>query len=167
MNENASNVLRFSDCDRDSLVRLLARHGLTLEVVDPGLPIDGSYWGDEEAGLVGTRLVAREDTPIHSILHEACHFICMDETRRTELHTNAGGGHDEENGVCYLQVILADELPWMGRRRMLEDMDAWGYSFRLGSARSWFERDAGDAREWLIRNGLLTAGGKAVFTLRK
>ena len=27
-------------------------------------------------------------------------------------------------------------------------MDAWGYSFRLGSARAWFEHDAEDARQW-------------------
>jgi hypothetical protein len=34
-------------------------------------------------------------------------------------------------------------------------MDAWGYSFRFGSARAWFERDADDARGWLARRGLL------------
>jgi len=28
-------------------------------------------------------------------------------------------------------------------------MDAWGYSFRLGSARAWFENDAEDAIGWL------------------
>ncbi len=28
-------------------------------------------------------------------------------------------------------------------------MDAWGYSFRLGSTRAWFEGDAQDARAWL------------------
>jgi hypothetical protein len=34
-------------------------------------------------------------------------------------------------------------------------MDRWGYSFRLGSAKAWFEQDADDAREWLIHFGIL------------
>jgi hypothetical protein len=34
-------------------------------------------------------------------------------------------------------------------------MDAWGYSFRLGSARAWFEQDAEDARAFLEARGLL------------
>jgi hypothetical protein len=37
----------------------------------------------------------------------------------------------------------------------MTDMDAWGYSFRLGSARAWFERDADDARTFLRERGLL------------
>ena len=35
-------------------------------------------------------------------------------------------------------------------------MDAWGYSFRLGTARAWFEQDAEDARDWLQSRGLVT-----------
>ena len=31
----------------------------------------------------------------------------------------------------------------------MADMDAWGYTFRLGSAHAWFEHDAEDAREFL------------------
>ena len=31
----------------------------------------------------------------------------------------------------------------------MTDMDRWGYSFRLGSTRAWFEEDAEDALEWL------------------
>jgi hypothetical protein len=34
----------------------------------------------------------------------------------------------------------------------MADMDAWGYSFRLGSTRAWFEADAEDAREFLQCN---------------
>ena len=40
---------------------------------------------------------------------------------------------------------------------LLADMDAWGYSFRLGSARRWFEEDAADASAWLTQRGLLDA----------
>ena len=85
---------------------------------------------------------------------------------RAGLDTDAGGDYDEENAVCYLQILLADELPGFGRARMMADMDAWGYSFRLGSARSWFEEDAEDARSWLQRHGLIDASGRPTFALR-
>jgi hypothetical protein len=148
------------------LARLLERYGMSLEKTPADATIPGSFWGDEEAGLVGNRLLARADTPLHSVLHEACHYVCMDAGRRAGLDTDAGGDYDEENGVCYLQILLADELPGLGRNRMMRDMDAWGYSFRLGSARAWFENDAGDAREWLTRHGLLDHAGRPSFKLR-
>jgi hypothetical protein len=44
----------------------------------------------------------------------------------------------------------------------MADMDAWGYTFRLGSARAWFEHDAENARTWLIERGLLNQGGEPV-----
>ena len=34
-------------------------------------------------------------------------------------------------------------------------MDAWGYTFRLGSAQRWFAADAEEARLWLERYGML------------
>ena len=43
-------------------------------------------------------------------------------------------------------VLLADQLAGYDRERMMNDMDAWGYSFRLGSTQAWVERDAEDAR---------------------
>jgi hypothetical protein len=79
----------------------------------------------------------------------------MDADRRQGLHTNAGGDYDEENAVCYLQILLADRLPGVGRQRMWADMDRWGYTFRLGSARAWFEGDAADAQAWLLYTGLV------------
>jgi hypothetical protein len=147
-------VLKLSDIQPDSLQTLLARYELKLVTVDDA-DIPGSFWGDEEAGLIENRVYARPDTPIHSILHEGCHYMCMDAERRAALHTDAAGDYDEENGVCYLQILLADEIPEMGRQRMFDDMDAWGYSFRLGSAKAWFEQDADDARIWLQQHGLL------------
>ena len=61
----------------------------------------------------------------------------------------------EEDAACYLQILLADHLPGVGRDRLMADMDAWGYSFRLGSARAWFETDAEDARAFLAERGLV------------
>ena len=146
---------RLSDTDLDETARLLARFGLRLELVAAGSSIPGSYWGEPEAGLVSDRLYARPDTPLHSVLHEASHFVCMTKDRRARLEGDAGGDDLEESGACYLQVLLAAELSGTGRERMFEDMDAWGYSFRLGSARAWFEGDAGDARAWLASRALL------------
>ena len=160
------DVTRFSDSDPAPLVQLLSRFGISIRREFPGQPIPGSFWGDEEAGLIGNTLVLRPDTPLHSILHEACHYICMNDERRSGLDTDAGGDYDEENAVCYLQILLADEIPGFGRNRMMGDMDAWGYTFRLGSARAWFECDAEDAREWLHRHGLISRAGKPAFRTR-
>ena len=82
------------------------------------------------------------------------------------MTTDAGGDVAEENAVCYLQVLLADEIPGFGRDRMFADMDAWGYSFRLGSARAWFEQDAEDARAWLFDQGLIDASGRPTWRVR-
>ena len=161
------NVLRIHECNEAALRALLGRFGLLLECVPAGQAIPGSYWGDEEAGLIGNRVVVRPDTPVHSLLHEACHAICMDPERLEKLDTDAGGDYDEENAVCYLQIVLADEIPGMGRGRMMADMDAWGYSFRLGSAREWFDNDALDAREWLTQKGLLNPAGLPTFNPRR
>ena len=169
-----SDVVPVAQLAEGALAALLEPYGLALQWLAPGEAIEGSYWGESEAGLIGRRLLLRPDTPVHSALHEACHFICLQNrdahhskkgTHTFEkgvrphfaVHTDAGGDDLEECAVCYLQVLLAGRLPGYSRERVLADMDAWGYSFRLGSARAWFERDAGDARAWLAQRGLLPA----------
>jgi hypothetical protein len=134
--------------------------------VPAGAPIPGSWFGEPEAGIIARRVYVRPDTPVHSALHESCHLICIDEERRSRLHTDAGGDYAEENGVCYLQILLADFLPGMGRERMLCDMDCWGYTYRLGSARAWFEQDSADAREWLLAHRLIAEDGAPGWRLR-
>jgi len=162
-----TSVLRVADVRFSKLTELLARFGLSLELLDDDAAITGSYWGEPEAGVVGRRVYVRLDTPVHSLLHETCHVICMDEKRRTGLERDAGGDDIEEAAVCYLQILLADCLPGVGRDRLMQDMDSWGYSFRLGSSRAWFESDAADARAWLLEHGLLSAAGTPLFVLRK
>ncbi len=148
-------MLLLNGTDRLGVALLLRRYGMQLNLVAPGEHIVGSYWGDSEAGLRGECLYARLDTPVHSVLHEASHYVCMSPERRAGLDRDAGGDDPEETAVCYLQVLLADALPRVGRARLFTDMDAWGYSFRLGPSRVWFEQDAQDARDWLQRHGII------------
>lgn len=161
-----NEVLRAFDINPGTLGELLDRYRLMITRVDDDDSIPGSFWGDEEAGLIGNTLYYRSDTPIHSVLHEAGHYICMDERRRQSLDTDAGSDDCEENAVCYLQVILADQLDEMGRNRMFADMDSWGYSFRLGSSRCWFESDADDAIQWLRQRQLIDLQSRPTFRLR-
>ena len=153
--ETIPSVLRVADVSFTDLAALLSRHDLQLQRVDNGTPIPGSFWGDPEAGVIGSVVYARGDTPVHSLLHEACHLIVLPPERRALVHTDASDSILEEDATCYLQIVLADDLPGVGSDRLMTDMDAWGYSFRLGSARAWFENDAEDARAWLMERGLL------------
>ena len=147
------------------LIGLLTRYGLMLERVADDTPIPGSYWGESEAGLVGQVIYVRADTPVHSALHEACHVLCMDATRRAALHTDAGGDYAEEDAVCFLQITLAGHIG-LSTEAICADMDAWGYTFRLGSAQAWYTQDAGDARAWLVYHGLLLESGAPTWQLR-
>ncbi|HEV7715408.1 MAG TPA: hypothetical protein VGO53_07420 [Steroidobacteraceae bacterium] len=158
--------MRLSSADRIAVAMLLNRYGLDLTLLSPDETIAGSYWGESEAGLKGSRLYARLDTPIHSVLHEASHFICMTPERRVGLDRDAGGDDLEESAVCYLQILLADQLPGVGRDRLCSDMDAWGYSFRLGSSRAWFEGDSDDARIWLADCGVIDQSNRPTGSLR-
>jgi len=160
------HVLRLRNYHQEGLEKLLEHYQMELILSPDNQAIPGSFWGDDEAGLIGNKLYARQDTPIHSILHELSHFICMDQTRRAKLHTNAGGGYDEEDAVCFLQLILSDQLPEMGQKIMMNDMDTWGYSFRLGSTQAWFQADAEDAKHWLIEQQLIDSNLNPSFHLR-
>jgi hypothetical protein len=159
-------MLRLATLDRVELALVLHHYGVTLELIAPDEDIPGSYWGDSEAGLKGDRLYARLDTPVHSVLHEASHYICMTPERRAGLDRDAGGDDPEESAVCYLQILLAEALAEVGPDRLMQDMDAWGYSFRLGSTRAWFEADAQDARDWLRTHGVIREDGTLTGGLR-
>lgn len=161
-----ASVLRLAGIDPAPLVALLAGYGLELRVMARDAELPGSYWGDSEAGLVDRALYARPDTPVHSVLHEAGHFICMTGERRAGLHRDAGGDDAEECAVCLLQLLLAAELPAVGETRLMTDMDAWGYSFRLGSAAAWLREESGEARLWLQQTGIIDGAGRLTAQLR-
>jgi len=160
-------MILVSDVPNAALSSLLQRYGLDLVQQAQDTAISGSFWGDTEAGIIGRSVYVRADTPVHSLLHESCHVICMTDQRRSALERDAGGDDLEESAVCYLQVVLADHIEGVGRDRLMLDMDAWGYSFRLGSTRDWFQTDAEDAAEFLRNHGLLNVAGESTFRLRQ
>jgi len=80
--ESAPAVLRCSEIGAEALAAFVTTFGMHLHWVAPAAPIPGSYWGDDEAGLVGDTLYVRADTPVHSLLHELSHWLCMDRQRR-------------------------------------------------------------------------------------
>jgi hypothetical protein len=151
-------VLRLSDLPSGVLDALVARYGLSLAWVAPGESIPGSFWGDDEAGIIGRRLYVRPDTAVHSALHEFAHIVCMDPARRAQAHTDAGSDDVEEEAVCYLQILMAEHLDGFDRERALADMQAWGYTFRVGSPADWFTADADRAIDWLLAEGLAQRG---------
>ena len=157
--ERSARVLTLADIDREFIELLARSYGLELIGVANDAAIPGSFWGEPEAGLIGSAIYASDDTPLHSVLHEMCHLIVIEPSRRTAIHTNASTSQAEEDATCYLQIVLGDAIPNVGRARIQSDMDAWGYTFRLGSARAWFEGDADDARDWLVARRLLPAHG--------
>lgn len=159
-------MLLVADLPLSTIISLLNKFDLELIVEDDGVAITGSFWGDREAGIVGRSVYVRGDTPIHSLLHETSHILCMTEARRAGLDRDAGGDDLEEAAVCYMQVVLAGMMAGVGRDRLMRDMDAWGYSFRLGNTRDWFDNDAEDAQEFLINHGLLSPAGEVTFKLR-
>ena len=164
--KSAQRILLVKDINSLYISSLLSKYKLILNTVNQNTKIPGSYWGGSEAGLINNHVYVRDDTPIHSLLHETCHYICMDKQRRELLDTNAEGDYDEENAVCYLQILLANELTDMQSIRMMQDMDSWGYTFRLGSAQKWFENDAEDAKQWLLDFNLIDNNQQATFNLR-
>jgi len=161
------SVLLCQDIKIEHLQSLVNHYGLTLEIINDNQPIPGSFWQPPEAGLIRDTLYLRNDTPVHSALHETCHYICMDKERRKTLDTDAGGRTAiEEDSVCYLQILLSEFIPEMKQPRMFSDMDEWGYSFRLGSSNAWFENDAEDAQSWLQQHQIIERDNQITKKLR-
>lgn len=165
--DEEQSVLRIGESFFPAVAALLSNYGLVVSEVAPMEDIPGSYWGNPEAGIIGNTVFLRNDTPVHSALHEAAHLICMSGERRAALNGDAGGSDLEEAAVCFLQIVLADSLAGVGATRLMQDMDAWGYSFRLGSTERWFERDSSDARHWLRGHGILDSQGTLRWRLRR
>jgi len=73
-------------------------HNLVLSAPQEAIP--GSDGGEAEAGLQGDRLHARLDTPVHSTLHAASHYIGMTPARRADLDRDAGIFSAELAGIA-------------------------------------------------------------------
>ena len=108
------DVLRVRDLPPGAADALLASHGLQLHFVDDAAPIPGSFWGEPEAGVIAHRVHARADTPVHSLLHEACHLIVAPVEKRATIHTDAIDIHvtrEGEGEVLELSVALPEKAP--------------------------------------------------------
>jgi len=81
--------------------------------------------GRHRAGQV----YARADTPVHLVLHEAGHIICMDAARRARLGHDAAASTPKKTRFL-LQIVLAGN--WRLTSAICADMDAWATPFRLG-----------------------------------
>ncbi len=160
------NVVELCDLSPESVEAVVSAYGLELINLSLGADIPASYWGAPEAGIAGQCVFARADTPAHSLLHELSHYVCMTPERRKVLWRDAGGDDEEECAVCYLQIVLADLLPELGRHQLLADLDAWGYSFREGSAAAWFAGDGVAARDWLVEHALIDTDEQPTLRLR-
>ncbi|HFE38137.1 MAG TPA: hypothetical protein ENK06_06920 [Gammaproteobacteria bacterium] len=160
------NMKTLANIDKTHFSQLLHKFGIEVCLLPLEEDIPGSYWGAPEAGIILNQLFVRPDTPVHSALHESCHYICMDSKRRGNLHTDTGGDYDEENAVCFLQIILADFVPGLSKNQLCNDMDEWGYTFRLGSAARWFNEDATDALNWLNHYNILDSASQPTWAIR-
>jgi len=161
------SILSCNEIELAELSSLLGKFSIQVHLIEDSEKIPGSWFGDPEAGIINNNLYIRNDTPVHSALHESCHYICMSPNRRRNLHTNAGGDYDEENGVCYLSILLSEYLKSFGQVRMLNDMDEWGYTFRLGSSKAWFEGDATDAFDWLVKHKIIDTKKNILWNIRQ
>lgn len=65
------------------------------------------------------------------------------------------------------KVLLVCDVQGVGCARLMLDMDAWGYSFRLGNTLEWLQNDAADAKKFLINHALLQEAGSPTFRLRQ
>lgn len=159
-------MIRYEDLSPDAIQELLAPYGIAVQCVNSGADIPHSFWGNPEAGRLDDALYIRPDTPIHSLLHESAHYVCMSPKQREQRVVDAKGTAMEENACCYLQVLLADKLQNYDREQLMKDMDDWGYSFRLGSAKRWFTEDASEVREWLVEQEIIDHQGEITWQLR-
>lgn len=155
-----------SDLPAAKIAKFLALYGLYSRQFPLHLAVPFSFWGSPEAGRRGNCLYVRADTPLHSLLHESAHFVCMPSNLRHQPSIDAGGNAIEESACCYLQLLWSTHLSPFTLSRHCQDMDAWGYSFRLGSAQRWFEEDAEDAHRWLVCHGIIDSHGEPSWNLR-
>lgn len=159
-------MVRLQDLKITEIQAVLDLYGLQLNSLSMDIDIPYSYWGAPEAGRKSNQLFTRDDTPLHSLLHETCHFVCMPQNQRNSDDPDAAGSTAEENATCYLQLLLSDHVARYSRTQQMNDMDEWGYSFRLGSAYAWFQSDAEDAKDWLVLHRIIDLNNNITWKLR-
>lgn len=159
-------MVYFENITNGSICKVLNRYNLVLNTVASHTDIPYSFWGAPEAGRKNNQLYVRADTPLHSILHEASHYVCMSQNQRCLDSYDTGVSVFEENATCFLQILLSDHICGYNRAQHMQDMDNWGYSFRLISANAWFQQDAEDTRQWLQNYNIIDKCCSITWKLR-
>lgn len=154
------------DISNQTIQPLLSRYHLKLARVADNLPIPYSFWGDSEAGRRYSTMYVRADTPLHSLLHETAHYVCMSSEQRRCDSFDAKGSALEEVACCYLQLLWSEYIAGYSRDLHMQDMDQWGYNFRLGSSSRWFYEDSEDARQWLYQHEIVCADNLPTWRVR-
>ena len=75
-----------------SIREVLNQFGLVLNCVASSTEIPYSFWGTPKAGRKYNPLFIHFDTHLHSILHEASHYVSMPQIRRSHDSHDASGG---------------------------------------------------------------------------
>ena len=132
------------------------------------LPFPWSNWLNDRT-VVAMRFAPRNKSELIEAVEWA---VCGKQRLRA-----VGSGHSHSNAALPRDAFidmsaisgafeevkwLKDSLPGVGRDRVLADMDGWGYTFRLGSARAYFEHDSDSAWEWLHARGLADAHARTL-----
>ncbi len=90
----------------------------------------------------------------------------MSQIQRLKDSFDAAGGLSEENATCYLQILLTDQIRGFTRIQHMNDMDEWGYSFRLGSCKTWFVQDTEDTKVWLHSQNIIDQNSHLTWKLQ-
>ena len=148
------------DIGFDDVAALLARYGLAARARRRRRADPRQLLGRTRSRPDRPRVHARDDTPVHSLLHEAAHLIVLPPERARRAYRRHRFGRGRRRRLR--AAVAARRRPARRRpRALMADMDAWGYTFRLGSARAYFERDAEDAGPGCSARGLVVCRPKS------
>jgi len=142
----------------------LDRYGLSLHLVAPDEVIPARI-GASARRADGIQIFARLDTAGAFGAARGRPFYLHDAGTARRLGYRCRRRSCGRECVCYLQIILAQSLPNVGRERMCRDMDEWAIRSGWEAPRSGSIQDAEDARDWLMRHGVLDSQSRPTYAV--
>lgn len=132
------------------VVVLFVCFDLWFECVVDGELIFGSFWGDEEVGIIGIIVYVCGDMLVYLLLYEVCYLIVLLLECCVVVYIDVIDLIEEEDVICYLQIVLVDVFLGVGCDWLMVDMDVWGYLFWFGLICVWFEQDVENVCQFLF-----------------